>query len=88
MYFNLVCTLNHILFLKFQTSYLSLVKNFCNISMHVPCVMHLHEDGHLSDQNKYEVYGMYNTLSHTYGKLLVLISHYLVFLQSYKLAVV
>jgi len=50
--------------------------------------MHLHEDGHLSDQNKYEVYGMYNTLSHTYGKLLVLISHYLVFLQSYKLAVV
>jgi hypothetical protein len=58
-----------------MTLYLALAKNFCNISMYVPCVMHLPDDGHMSDWNMPEVNGVYNIFLYIYGHLLVLISH-------------
>jgi len=80
MYFN------HILFLKFNTLYLSLVKNFCNISMYVPCVMHLHEEGHMSDLDMECI-----ILSHSLMGNCWFCKHtemYLALSHSYKLAVI
>jgi hypothetical protein len=40
--------------------------------MYLYFVTHLRDDGHMSGWNMQEVYYIYNTLSHTYGHLLIL----------------
>jgi hypothetical protein len=41
-------------------------KYFCNISMYLSCIVHLHEDGHMSDRNMYEFYSVYKLLLYSY----------------------
>jgi len=49
-------------------------KNFCNISMYPSCVTHLPDDGS-GDWNMLEVYYVYNILSYTYMRLLLLLPY-------------
>jgi hypothetical protein len=55
--------------------YIEIFRNLYNISMYLSFVMYLPEDGHMRCRNMQQLHGVYNTLSYTYVRLLVLISH-------------
>ena len=63
--------LNHV-FLKLHMLTLCIGSQTHYILMYPSFVMHLPEDGHMSGQNMYEVYYVYNILSYTFVHLLVL----------------